>query len=177
MAGDHDDDRPKRSWREIDQMREKGSQSRNARSSAGPKPERSQAYRSYKSQLNRLFDGGVVPEALKSTLADKGVAIAAKQRKELAQAVVAATGTSAVRAAFAAYKTAFGSPSEEDLLAKLLDTDDEPMVLEALAGVDQLLGEGTLKRSNSLKARIKTAQMTLDSPRVTAAARDLLAKL
>jgi hypothetical protein len=45
-----------------------------------------------------------------------------------------------------------------------------------MTGIDALLADGKLKRSNSLKARIKTAQMTIDSPRVNEAAARLLAK-
>jgi hypothetical protein len=175
-----DDDKPKRSWREIDQMRDKSAHRREDRPAGGvaqQRLERSQAYRAYKTQLNRLFDGGALPDALKSKLEDKGVGVEAKRKKELASAILSATSPSAQRAALAAYRVEAGFPDGEEVLAKLLDLDDEALVLETLAAIDQLHAQGGLKRASSLKARVKTAQMTLDSPRVTEAARALLAKL
>jgi hypothetical protein len=180
MAG-NDDDKPKRSWREIDAMRDKSGHRKEGGGGSGggsrQKLERSQAYRSYKTQLNKLFDGGGLPDALKAKLEDKGIGTDAKRRRELAQAVVAASGPTAIRAALAEYRAAFGAPDEEDVLARLLELEDDAVVLETLATIDRLHGEGTLKRGSSLKARVKTVQMTLDSPRVVDAARALLAKL
>lgn len=175
--GDDDNDKPKRSWREIDQMREKGGQRRDERPGSNPRVERSQAYRSYKTQLNKLFDGGVLPDVLKSKLEDKGVGNEAKHKKELAAAIVAASNTAAMQNALTEYKAAFGSPDEEDVLAILLGADNQVLVLEAMTGIEALLADGKLKRGGSLKARIKTAQMTIDSPRVNEAAARLLAKL
>ena len=172
-----DDDRPKRSWREIDAMREKSGQRRDERASPSGRGERSQAYRSYKTQLNRLFDGGALPEALGGKLEESGIAREAKQKKELAAVVVAAKSTTAMQSALAQYQAAFGPPDEEEVLATLLGTDNEAMVLEAIAGIGRLQSDGRLKRGASLKARIKTAQMTVDSPRVKDAATKLLSRL
>lgn len=177
MAGD--DDEPKRSWREIDKMRDK-SEHRREGGGGGPRPERlerSQAYRAYKTQLNKVFEGGGLPEAMKSKLEESGVGAEAKRQKALAQAIVAAATPAATRAALAEYRAAFGFPSNEDVLSKLLELEDVPVVLETLATLDGLVAGGGLRRSGSLKARVKTAQMTLDSPKVTEAARALLVKL
>ncbi|MEZ0314021.1 MAG: hypothetical protein ACAI38_19790 [Myxococcota bacterium] len=57
--GNDDGDRPKKSWREIDRARESGRRD-DSRERGGNVlgNERSAAYRAYKSQLDRLFDGG-----------------------------------------------------------------------------------------------------------------------
>lgn len=52
------DERPKKSWREIDRARESGSRRDEKRGGGGVSDERSAAYRAYKSQLDKLFDGG-----------------------------------------------------------------------------------------------------------------------
>ena len=52
------DDRPKRSWREIDQSREKARPRRDERESARDKASSSASYSRYKSQLDQLFKPG-----------------------------------------------------------------------------------------------------------------------
>jgi hypothetical protein len=181
MADERGDDRPKKSWREIDSQRDKSThRPGGAGGGGGQRPERlerSQAYRSYKTQLNKLFDGGALPEALKSKLEDSGVAADAKRKKELTQAVLSAGKPKDVRAALAELKAAFGFPEDEELLGKLLDLDDEAIALEAMGVIEKLRAAGQLKRGQSLKARIRTAQMTIDSAKVQQAARELLGKL
>jgi len=176
-----DDDKPKRSWREIDQMRDHSSHRREGGGGGGGKGGRgvegTQAYRAYKTQLNKLFDGGGLPDALKEKLEEKGVGTEAKQKKELTRAIVAATAPAAIKAALEAHRASFGFPDDEEALGKLLELDDVPVLLETLASLDRLHGEGGLRRASSLKARIKTAQMTADSAKVTDAAKVLLGKL
>ena len=60
---------------------------------------------------------------------------------------------------------------------QLLDLDDEAIVLQALSTLNELLEEGAIKRASSLKMRIKTAQMTVDTAEVKAAGDALLEKL
>lgn len=175
-----DDDKPKRSWREIDQAREKSSHRREGGGGGGGggrRVENTQAYRAYKTQLNKLFDGGGLPAALKEKLEDKGLGNESKQKKELTYAIVAAITPSAIKAALEAHRAARGFPDDEEALGKLLELDDVPVLLETLATLDRLQREGGLKRASSLKARIKTAQMTADSAKVNEAARALLARL
>jgi hypothetical protein len=179
MAGD--DEKPKKSWREIDQAKDKSSHRREGGGGGGGSGrgiERTQAYRSYKTQLNKLFDGGVLPDALKDKLEEKGIGTDAKQKKALTRDLVAATTPEAIKAALEAYRAATqGFPDDEEALGKLLELEDVAVVLETLSTLDRLHGAGGLKRASSLKARIKTAQMTVDSAKVTEAARALLAKL
>ena len=176
MADDNSD-RPKRSWREIDQMREKSSQRRDVHSSSNPRLERTQAYRSYKTQLNKLFDGGGLPEALKDKLAEKGIGSDAKRKKELANNIKNTNSPKKLAQAVTNYQEAFGNLDDEEALATMLNADDEKIVLVAIEDINKLLNEGLLKRNASLKARLKTAIMILDSPRIKEQAQELLDKL
>lgn len=139
----------------------------------------SQAYRAYKTQLNKLFDGGgALPEALKQKLSDAGVGNEAKQRKQWAQAILAATMPRDVKSALSDYETNCGTfPEEEDVLGKLLDLSDEKIVLKALQTVQRLQQDQRLKRQAALKARIKTVQITLDAPAILALCQQLLQSL
>ena len=170
MPGWDDEDKEKPSWREIDRRREEKKQGGGGGggSSGGTgRHEKSRAYQSYKSQLNKLFDGtGVLPEALKGKLEDSEVAEQARAKREAAEAVLAADRPRKIRKLFKVYREEYGFPEDEDLLAKLLDSDDEDIVIECFETIGRLLDEGTLKRGPSLKARIKTAQITIDAPEI-----------
>ena len=175
---DNSGDRPKKSWREIDQSREKGSSSRSGASGPSPRHEKSQAYRSYKTQLNKLFDGGgIVPEALQDKLGGSGVASDAKARKDGLASMAAATTPKALRSALQTFEAAHGFPEDEEVLAKVIDLGGEAAILKAIETLANLHGEGRLKRAASLKARLKTAQMTQDDPDIRSAAAALLGKL
>ncbi|MBI3180229.1 MAG: hypothetical protein HYZ27_11235 [Deltaproteobacteria bacterium] len=178
MAGD-DEDRPKKSWREIDAQRDKSTHQREDRA-GGAKPariERSQAYRSYKTQLDKLFSGGALPEALKEKLTDGKIAAQAKERKAAAEAILAAASPKAVEAALAAYQSQHGFPEDEQVLARLLDLSNDAVLQQAIATIARLHGESRLKRAQSLKARLNTVAMTAEDPAVQNAARALVALL
>ncbi len=178
MAGD-DEDRPKKSWREIDAQRDKsGHRSEEPKGRGKPgRIERSQAYRSYKTQLDKLFSGGALPEALKEKLGDGGIAVEAKARKAAAELILAATSPKAIEAALAAYEGQHGFPEDEAVLARLLDLSKEAVLQRAIATIGRLRDEGRLKRAQSLKARLNTVAMTADDPEVQAAARALMGRL
>ena len=173
----HNDDRPKKTFSELDKMRKEGRQG--GERDRGPgKLERTQAYKSYKTQLNKLFDGtGELPEALKSKLEDAGVAEAAKAKQEAAQKVLTALSPRKLRKAFKAYRAEYGFPEDEGLLNKLLESDDEDVLLEVMEAMDRLLSDGLFKAGPALKARIQSAQILVDDPSVKAAGDKLLAKI
>jgi len=180
MPRDDDSDRPKKSWRERDAQRGKSAHhGRDGQSSYQErKNSNSQAYRSYKTQLNKLFDGGALPEVLKDKLGDTAVGSSSKNRKEALKALKEAKTPKARLKELQAFREEFEFPKDEEVLGLLLELDDEPqIVVEALNTISELHGEGGLKRASSLKGRIKTAQMTVDDDDVFAAAKALLKKL
>jgi hypothetical protein len=173
-------EREKKSWREIDQARDGSQHRKEPRSAGGPAPrgENSQAYRSYKSQLNKLFDGGgALPEVLQKQLEEKGVAGDASRKRTLTDAIVNGGTPKDVVAALEAYRAEYGFPINEEALAKLLDLTDESILLEVIKTITMLKEGSRLKRANALKARLKTVEMTVDAPDVQALARDLARKL
>jgi hypothetical protein len=176
MTGDNED-RPKKSWREIDKQRDGSVHRKEDRPAPDPsRRPRSAEYRSYKSQLNRLFDGGALPEALQEKL-DDSMMDEVKKRKAGLDAVKTAASPKQVRAALTAFRQSFGFPEDEEVLARLLDLQDEDVVLETILTLDRLREEGRLKRAGSLKGRLKTVQMTMDEPDIQNAARALVKKL
>ncbi|MEZ4273307.1 MAG: hypothetical protein R3C68_18270 [Myxococcota bacterium] len=171
-----DEERPRKSWRELDRQRDKSGHRPEDRTSGRKSPaQESQGYRAYKTQLNKLFDGGGLPEALKERLQESGIGNESKQRKAALQEICQAKTPKSVMGALKTYRESFGFPEDEEVLAKLLDLDQEPDIIrETLHALDMLHEAGGLKRASSLKGRIKTAQMTTDDDEVFALAKALL---
>lgn len=173
------DDKPKKSWRERDRANDSSSHRRDEKAPvAQARHQKSAAYRNYKSQLNKLFDGGEMPAALKDKLGETETGKVAKRRKELTTAIVDAVKPRQVQSALREFRAEMEAfPADEEVLKKLIDLDDEEIVLEALDVIAALHREGTLKRASSFKARLKTVKMTLDAPAVVRRVDSLLAKL
>lgn len=125
------DERPKKSWREIDRARESGQTSRRDDPTSSLGHERSAAYRNYKSQLDKLFTGNTAPAAA----------------------------------------------VDEAALAAKLDSANEQTIEQALDAIADLQANNALKRTATLKARIKTVLTTCDAPKIQSKAKALLAKL
>ena len=107
-----------------------------------------------------------------------GIGKEKKDKKAAAKAILDAAKPGDRVEALRTFRDAHGFPVEEDVLAALLDLDDEPeIVREALETIESLLEEGTLKRASSFKARVKTAKMTVDDDDVIEVAGRLLKKL
>lgn len=131
------DDRPKKSWRELDSARDKGGSRprRDPDARSREKTESSAAYKQYKSNLDKLFTPGgtSLPDALKEKL---GPPSEDAQRK---QKLTAELQDKADLAALSAYLDAgLTLPAEARLLVRLLDVNDVVRlvpVLEALLAV------------------------------------------
>lgn len=131
------DDRPKKSWRELDSARDKGGSKprRDPDARSREKVESSAAYGKYKSNLDKLFTPGgmALPPALKEKL---GPASEDAQKKT---ALTAALTDKADLASLSAFLDAgFTLPADGRLLVRLLDVADQARlvpVLEALLAV------------------------------------------
>ena len=175
-----DDDRPRKSWSEIDKARNTSPNRRERREDGGSPRlrETSREYRSYKSQLNKLFDGsGAVPDALKSTLEGVEMAEDVKAAREAHQEMLAALTPRKILRAYRKFREICDFPRDKPALEKLLDLDEEDIVLEALLVLAELADAGEIKRSSSLKMRVQQAQMTVDTNEVKRAGDVLLEKL
>ncbi|HUB07954.1 MAG TPA: hypothetical protein VMB50_13165, partial [Myxococcales bacterium] len=67
-----DGDRPKRSWREIDKTRDKSSHTRTSSDRDRERFERTTAYSRYKQNLEKVFSGGELSDAMRDRLDPKG---------------------------------------------------------------------------------------------------------
>jgi hypothetical protein len=155
------DDRPKKSWREIDASKDRSSQRRDDRPKPGTRAaERSSAaQQQYRSALEKLFDGGaaagtrwakVLPEMPKDP--------ATEGRQELLRAVRTATGRTQVGKAVAALLERFALPDDPDVLSQVLLHRDDALVLSALGMLDALLPLRTPTGKAVLETRLRTLE-------------------
>lgn len=149
-----DDDRPKKSWREIDKSREKSRERRDPDQRDRQRVEKTAAYSKYKSNLDKLFTpggGSGLPEHLRAQLGPASKE--AEDKKRLVDALKAAPGEATLRPILEA---GLPLPAEPRLLMSLLDLRDEGLLLPVLQAILQIV-EGGTKPSRMLLLQRLTA--------------------
>ena len=183
-----DDDRPKKSWREIDSKRDRSQQrgpsERRDDSPFGGGKKGEQRQKTYRSQLDRLFESGGIgklvaeqekqkqeelaqkmgmrPAPPAAPAADKPAAEAAPPAdegriKKLA-AVRDAIGPDAITKAVGAYLKAYPWPNDLDFLSAALEHRDEDIIREALTRLTTALAAGKPRRAATLAGRLRTLE-------------------
>ena len=154
-----DDERPKLSWREIDQRRTGGGRSRDEQRPRGrwAEAQSRRAAESYVKQLDSMF------------AKDRGGA----RGDELAAAMREAHGTDGFAAACRAYRDEIGTPADPELLALFLDTGDAELVVPALEAILALVQAGELAMSKGLRTQVSTLAQDFDA-RVADVAEEIL---
>ena len=143
------DDRPKKSWRELDSSRDKGGSRprRDPDARSREKTESSAAYKQYKSNLDKLFtpgSGTSLPEAFKEKLGPPSEDAQKKQK------LTAELNDKADLAALAAYLDAgLVLPEDGRLMLRLLDVSDNARLLPVLEVLLRVV-EGGQKPSRML---------------------------
>jgi len=178
---DDDDERPRKSWREIDRAR---GRSRHTSSSdrsdrAQERLERSQAYRSYKANLDKFFEGGAsaAPDGLKALLDPTGVKSA---RAKAIEAIQKASAED--RRKWAELVKTFVEthelPPDPYLLTEFLGHPREAVVDKALARIEALHEAEQLRKiPPSLDQQLRSLELTADDEELRARAAALREKL
>ena len=158
MSGDDDrDDRPRRSWSEIDKLRDKPrarSDERRPRGAAAEARSRNAAQQYLKKLDTHLFAKTPRPGSAGGRRAD---------------AVRAALGTPGLADACRAYLVELGPPREPALLSAFLDAPDRELKLAALAALSERRRAGDAAFSAGLRAQLRTLAEGLDDELAEAA--------
>lgn len=172
MPRDNDgyDDKPKRSWAEIDKMRD-GKRSRSGSSPAErAKVEKSGSYSRYKSAADAFFSGAALPETLAEKLDPTGEG---KARKDALKKVKDAEDFRTFATLAKEYVEKYGIFDDPYLLDQLLGHPKDALVLQAIERIQQLMSEGAFKPPRALPERLKSLELTSSSPEVQDAAKAL----
>lgn len=148
------DDREKRSWKEIDQMRD-GTARREKRQERQPRSKQSQ--KSYRAALDRAFDSGKIGELVKGQAEESGgeEAPADASRIKLLREINKAEDRASITKAVDAYLEKYEIPEDADVLAKIVQHRKPGIQLKAMRMLDAMLDEAQPKRVRALVGQLK----------------------
>jgi len=148
-----DDGEKKRSWREIDAMRDGSKHSDNQKTDKSFKPPKAKAaYNKYKSELNRLFDSGEVGN--KFGLEGEKTASSSELK-----ALKEASGKEFVRL-FSKFISDGGCPDDPSILARAVASDNPDTAKYAIKYMMYNSDPKTIQGKGSLFQRAKSLALT-----------------
>ncbi len=144
-----------KSWRELDSMRDKSSKKEGRFRIHTPKTSRS-----YKADLNKLFDKGEVPDRFKSMLADtaKSSSATGAARQQAIRKARTAETTADFNQACQDLIAEFDLPDDQKLLMRMLDHPEEEVIQRALEQLIEMDGRRPLHKRPLLRARLGTLE-------------------
>jgi hypothetical protein len=167
------DERPKKSWRDIDKARESSSHRREERP-AKSNPRAASAQKQYRAALDRLFDTGEAGKLL-----GKVAATPPKEDSKLAKvrALRDAIGRDDISKAVDALLALGPLPPEEEVLTQAIEHRDEEKVRMALSLLLGWLDKNRPRRQATLKARLAGLVDNASHEETRDLARQVLARL
>jgi hypothetical protein len=193
-------DRPKKSWRELDNMRDKPRAS-------SPRPEQGQsraqeerASKAYRAQLDALFERGEVGKFAEKMVQSRSDAPAGPAppmpapkkpepaaapeppkeddpRSVLRKKIMTAIGRDEISRAVDKYVKAHGMPRDFEVLEQALEHNKTDRQAEAMDQLDKLLAREKPKRSRTLAGKLRFIEETSDSSDLREQAARIRAKL
>ncbi len=175
MPKSEDGEKPRRSWREIDRSRDRSGRSRTSADRERERFEKTTAYSRYKANLDRVFSGGELSDALRERLDPTGKG---KARDAALKRIREADDPRAFAEAIEALLAEHEFPDDPYLLDRSLDHPKPAVVLRAIGRLGALADEGKLgKPPASLRQRLASLELTADDPEVQEKATALAKKL
>ena len=168
------EDRPKKSWREIDRKKDRSTHRPEERPQAGG-PRRQRSQKSYRAALDRLFESGKIGELIDEPPKDDA-SPEDEGRLKLLRKIKAAEGRGVVDAVDA-YVAHYELPLDADVLAKVLEHRNPTRQLEALEKLIELTDQETPRRSRAIVGQLKLIRDTGDDPELIDLAKRLLDRL
>jgi hypothetical protein len=190
-------DRPKKSWRELDQQRDK------SRSSDGGPPkklaEEDRQSKQHRAQLDALFAKGAVAELaekmglIKHTRSEptphkeapaapppetKAAPVPENPKVTARKKLLEAVGRGEITRAFDKYQKAYGMPDDWELLELGLEHQKEETQSEVMVAIHALFDKkGPPRRSRGLASKLRFLEETAEDSEIRSAAATLRSKL
>jgi hypothetical protein len=168
----------KKSWKEIDQQRDRSAHRREQPGAAGRK-RGGDPSRGHRAALDQLFDSGQISELVRQRDEQTGVQAdaAGPSRRKLSEQIQQAPDRDAKIAAIDAYLAAFSLPRDYDTLAHLLDHPDDEIVEQTLERLAEQLAEQKPRRPRTLVAQLRSVAELNEWGRLRKKAQALLDQL
>jgi hypothetical protein len=175
MAKDDEGERPRRSWREIDKARGRSRHTSTSSDRERERFEKTTAYTRYKQNLERVFAGGELSDALRERLDPTGKG---KEKDVVLKKIREAEDSRSFAAAVDELIARFELPDDPYLLDRILEHPRSEVVLMALANLNALADQGKLEKPpKSLPVRLASLELNAEDDEVQAGARALKARL
>lgn len=172
-----DDERPRKSWREIDKQRDRSQHRREEK----PVVERKRgpgSQKSYRAQLDRLFETGKIADLVAQKLPCAADSDPAENRLKALGAIKRAMDRDTITRELDAYLEKFGAlPDDLEVLEKALEHRSPGQQLLAMQRIDALLDREQPRRKRAMVGQLKLIRDLSDDPALTALARKLLGRL
>ncbi len=174
-----DEERPRKSWRDIDKAKDRSAHRRDEK----PATERKRgpgSQKSYRAALDRLFETGKIAELVEQkapgTTASGG-AENENRLKLLGNIKRAMDRESITREVDAYLARGFELPDDLDVLEKVMEHRDPTRQLGAMQRIDQLLEHEQPKRRRAMLGQLKLIRDCGDDPELIALAKKLIGRL
>lgn len=153
-----DEDRSRKSWRDIDKQRDGSMHRKDDRGLGGPGGKRGgpRSQKSYRAALDRLFESGKIADLVEQkapgeTADDAG---SESRLKKLAR-IKKATGRDEITKEVDAYLKESELPEDLEILGQVLEHRNPTRQLEAMEGIDRLLDRERPKRYRAMVGQLK----------------------
>ena len=182
MPRNYDDDKPKKSWRELDRNKDRSAHRAGDKPAMNPfKQARSDsASKAYKSKLDAFFDGdGKAPSMVRDKLSQlQDSSEEGKARIKALKAIKDATTSGALDKAFAAYLAKWELPEDYDVLSQALNCGDESYVESAMDLLETMFSDKRVpKHVQLLEQRLRRVKTLAEEPSLQDKAAVLLKSL
>ena len=172
------EDRPRKSWREIDQNKDKSAHRRDERPEWGSGPRRQRSQKSYRSKLDQLFDSGKIGKLLDANESDDpSNKPEDASRLKLLHNIKNAEGRDPLNKAVEAYLAKYALPEDFDVLCRMLECRNPSRQFDVMEHLEGLLESEQPKRSRALLGQLKMIRDTSDERDAIDLAKRLIDKL
>lgn len=178
--GNDEGDSPRKSWSEIDKMKDKGfNRQRRQESRSQEKLQRSPVYEQYRSKASKMFSGSELPDALREKLDPSG---ALQARDDLLKKIkkLATDDRKQWSEKVLEFTEKFELPEDLFLISDWLDHPRDRVVDKALSKLESLVESGAwdgVKRPKSLDQRLRSLEMLSGDSEIQGRAKALRLKL
>ncbi len=183
MPRGDDDEKPKRSWRDVDRNKDRSKHRQEDRPpirDARRQARADSASKVYRSKLDAFFDGdGKAPAQVKGKLAALDETSAEGRERQAALDEIKAAGTSMATAKAARrYLERWKLPPDHDVLVQVVGSAEEEHQQLALEQIAELLARGRVPRRTAvLEQRLRRIIDLGEEPDITALAEAVLKQL
>jgi hypothetical protein len=150
-----DEERPRKSWREIDNARDRSAHRREERPAGAAERKRGPgSQKSYRATLDRLFETGKIADLVRGPGASDGPE--SESRIRMLARIEKAMDRDSICREVDAYLAKFGElPDDLEVLGKVLEHRDAERQREAMQRIDKLLDSAHPKRQRAMVAQLK----------------------